>query len=151
DVSHATLQRTAEYPEYKSTRSAAPEEFKGQNELVREAHVARVARTIALEGHEADGVIATIATRAAVAETLICTGERDACHLVSDTVTVSYPVKGVSELARYTPEAVEAKYGVTPAQYPDVAALRGDSADNLPGVPKVGDKTAAKWIVQYGT
>ena len=151
DVSRATLQRTAEYPEYKSTRSAAPEEFKGQVELIREALVALGVRTISLEGHEADDVIATIATRATGAETLICTGDRDAFQLVSDSVTVLYPVKGVSELARYTPEAVEAKYGVTPAQYPDVAALRGDSSDNLPGVPKVGDKTAAKWIVQYGT
>ncbi|MFN3339292.1 MAG: DNA polymerase I, partial [Dietzia sp.] len=151
DVSRATLHRTAEYPEYKSTRSAAPEEFKGQVELIQEALVALGVRTLSLEGHEADDIIATLATQASGADTLICTGDRDALQLVSDTVTVLYPVKGVSELARFTPEAVEAKYGVTPAQYPDVAALRGDTSDNLPGVPKVGDKTAAKWIVQYGS
>ncbi|AWH97280.1 DNA polymerase I [Dietzia psychralcaliphila] len=151
DVSRATLHRTAEYPEYKSTRSAAPEEFKGQVELIQEALVALGVRTLSLEGHEADDIIATLATQAEGADTLICTGDRDALQLVSDAVTVLYPVKGVSELARFTPEAVEAKYGVTPAQYPDVAALRGDTSDNLPGVPKVGDKTAAKWIVQYGS
>ncbi|HMT49991.1 DNA polymerase I [Dietzia sp. UBA5065] len=151
DVSRATLHRTAEYPEYKSTRSAAPEEFKGQVELIQEALVALGVRTLSLEGHEADDIIATLATRAGGTHTLICTGDRDALQLVTDSVTVLYPVKGVSELARYTPESVEAKYGVTPAQYPDVAALRGDTSDNLPGVPKVGDKTAAKWIVQYGT
>ena len=151
DVSRATLHRTAEYPEYKSTRSAAPEEFKGQVELIQEALVALGVRTLSLEGHEADDIIATLATQAAGADTLICTGDRDALQLVSDAVTVLYPVKGVSELARFTPEAVEAKYGVSPAQYPDVAALRGDTSDNLPGVPKVGDKTAAKWIVQYGS
>ena len=151
DVSRATLHRTAEYPEYKSTRSAAPEEFKGQVELIQEAMAALGVRTLSLEGHEADDLIATLATQAAGVDTLICTGDRDAFQLVSDSVTVLYPVKGVSELARFTPEAVEAKYGVTPTQYPDVAALRGDSSDNLPGVPKVGDKTAAKWIVQYGS
>lgn len=151
DVSRATLQRTAEYPEYKSTRSAAPEEFKGQIELIQEALAALGVRTLALEGHEADDIIATLATNAGAEDVLICTGDRDAFQLVTDTVTVLYPVKGVSELARYTPEAVEAKFGVTPAQYPDVAALRGDTSDNLPGVPKVGDKTAAKWITQYGS
>ncbi|KAA0917338.1 DNA polymerase I [Dietzia sp. ANT_WB102] len=151
DVSRATLHRTAEYPEYKSTRSAAPEEFKGQVELIQEALVALGVRTLSLEGHEADDIIATLATQAGGAETLICTGDRDALQLVSDEVTVLYPVKGVSELARFTPEAVKAKYGVTPTQYPDVAALRGDTSDNLPGVPKVGDKTAAKWITQYGS
>ncbi|MDV8001747.1 DNA polymerase I [Rhodococcus sp. IEGM 1408] len=151
DVSRATLHRTAEYPEYKSTRSAVPEEFKGQVDLIQEALSALGVRTLSLEGHEADDLIATLATQAAGTDTLICTGDRDAFQLVSDSVTVLYPVKGVSELARYTPEAVEAKYGVTPAQYPDVAALRGDTSDNLPGVPKVGDKTAAKWIVQYGS
>ena len=151
DVSRATLHRTAEYPEYKSTRSATPEEFKGQVELIQEALVALGVRTLSLEGHEADDIIATLATRSDGAETLICTGDRDALQLVTDKVTVLYPVKGVSELARFTPESVEAKYGVTPAQYPDVAALRGDTSDNLPGVPKVGDKTAAKWITQYGS
>ena len=82
---------------------------------------------------------------------LICTGDRDALQLVNDHVTVLYPRAGVSELTRFTPEEVEAKYGLTPAQYPDFAALRGDPSDNLPGIPGVGEKTAAKWVREYGS
>jgi DNA polymerase-1 len=82
---------------------------------------------------------------------LVVTGDRDSLQLVSDDVTVLYPVKGVSELTRFTPEAVQAKYGLTPAQYPDFAALRGDPSDNLPGIPGVGEKTATKWIVEHGS
>ena len=82
-------------------------------------------------------------------QVLICTGDRDALQLVNDDVTVLYPVKGVSELARMTPAAVEAKYGVPPERYPDLAALVGETSDNLPGIPGVGPKTAAKWIGQY--
>ena len=82
---------------------------------------------------------------------LIVTGDRDSFQLVSDHVTVLYPTKGVSELTRFTPEKVEEKYGLTPAQYPDFAALRGDPSDNLPGIPGVGEKTAAKWINQFGS
>ena len=81
----------------------------------------------------------------------ICTGDRDALQLVSDQVTVLYPQRGVSELTRFTPEEVEAKYGLTPLQYPDYAALRGDPSDNLPGIPGVGEKTAAKWIREFGS
>ncbi len=81
----------------------------------------------------------------------ICTGDRDALQLVSDDVTVLYPKRGVSELTRFTPEEVEAKYGLTPLQYPDYAALRGDPSDNLPGIPGVGEKTAAKWIREFGS
>ena len=152
DVSRSSLRRTAEYPEYKATRSAAPEEFAGQIDLIKDALEALGVATLAVEGHEADDIIATLATAAQPrgAEVSICTGDRDALQLVTDDITVLYPIKGVSELARFTPESVEAKYGVTPEQYPDVAALRGDNSDNLPGVPKVGDKTAAKWITQYG-
>ncbi len=82
---------------------------------------------------------------------LICTGDRDALQLVTDQVTVLYPRKGVSDLTRFTPEEVDAKYGLTPAQYPDFAALRGDPSDNLPGIPGVGEKTAAKWVREYGS
>ena len=82
---------------------------------------------------------------------LVVTGDRDALQLVSDDVTVLYPSKGVSELTRFTPEAVVEKYGLTPTQYPDFAALRGDPSDNLPGIPGVGEKTATKWIVEYGS
>ena len=84
-------------------------------------------------------------------DVLICTGDRDALQLVTDHVTVLYPRKGVSDLTRFTPEEVEAKYGLTPAQYPDFAALRGDPSDNLPGIPGVGEKTAAKWVREYGS
>ena len=100
---------------------------------------------------EADDILATLSVqaRAQGMQVLICTGDRDALQLVNDDVTVLYPVKGVSELARMTPAAVEAKYGVPPERYPDLAALVGESSDNLPGIPGVGPKTAAKWIAQY--
>lgn len=103
------------------------------------------------EQYEADDILATLASRASAQgmQVLICSGDRDAFQLVRPDVTVLYPVKGVSELARMTPEAVEAKYGVPPERYPDLAALVGESSDNLPGVPGVGPKTAAKWITQY--
>ena len=106
-----------------------------------------------IEGYEADDILATIAKRAEkeAAEVLICTGDRDSFQLVNHHTTVLYPKRGVSDLARMTPEAVLEKYGMTPAQYPDFAALRGDPSDNLPSVPGVGEKTAAKWIVEYGS
>src|SRR3712207_1184222 len=84
-------------------------------------------------------------------DVLICTGDRDALQLVNQHVTVLYPRKGVSDLTRFTPEEVEAKYGLSPAQYPDFAALRGDPSDNLPSIPSVGEKTAAKWVREYGS
>lgn len=142
------------YDQYKAGREVTPPEFHGQIALIQQVLDALGVSWFTVEDYEADDIIATLATGATHsgdARILICTGDRDALQLVSDAVTVLYPVKGVSELARFTPEAVEAKYGVTPAQYPDVAALRGDNSDNLPGVPKVGDKTAAKWITQYGS
>ena len=83
-------------------------------------------------------------------DVLICTGDRDALQLVSDRVTVLYPRKGVSDMWRFTPESVQEKYGLSPAQYPDFAALRGDPSDNLPNIPSVGEKTATKWIVEFG-
>src|SRR5690606_12731877 len=83
-------------------------------------------------------------------EVLICTGDRDALQLVSDTVTVLYPRRGVSDLTRFTPAAVEEKYGLTPSQYPDFAAVRGDPSDNLPNIAGVGETTAAKWIREFG-
>ncbi len=152
DISRSTF-RSVEYPEYKATRSASPEEFKGQVPLIREVLDALSIPYVQAEGFEADDVIATLATQA-VAEgfdVLIITGDRDAYQLVTPHVTVLYPVKGVSDLARMTPEAVEAKYGLTPTQYPDFAALRGDPSDNLPSIPGVGDKTAAKWVREYGS
>ncbi|MGH3359609.1 MAG: 5'-3' exonuclease H3TH domain-containing protein, partial [Nocardioidaceae bacterium] len=147
DVSRDTF-RVAEYAEYKGNRSASPPEFKGQVSLVKEVLAALRIGTVDKEGYEADDVIGTLATQAEADgfEVLICTGDRDAFQLVSDRTTVLYPRKGVSDLARMTPAAVQEKYGVPPARYPDLAALVGESSDNLPGVPGVGPKTAAKWI-----
>lgn len=151
DVSRKTF-RTEEYSEYKAGRSATPTEFNGQVSLLHEVLDALKIRHVEVEGFEADDVIATLTTQAAEAgmDVLICSGDRDTLQLVSDQVTVLYPVKGVSELTRMTPGAVEAKYGVPPGRYSDLAALVGESSDNLPGVPGVGPKTAAKWIGMYG-
>ncbi len=152
DVSRKTW-RSEEFPEYKATRSKTPDEFKGQVELIGEMLDAMSVRRFAVEGFEADDVIATLATRAEADgfQVSIVTGDRDSFQLVSDQVTVLYPTKGVSELTRFTPEKVQEKYGLSPRQYPDFAALRGDPSDNLPGIPGVGEKTAAKWINQFGS
>ncbi|MFD3522963.1 DNA polymerase I [Streptomyces sp. NPDC058653] len=152
DVSRKTW-RSEEFPEYKANRSKTPDEFKGQVELIGELLDAMNAHRFAIEGFEADDVIATLATQAEEAgfEVLIVTGDRDSFQLISEHTTVLYPTKGVSELTRFTPEKVQEKYGLTPAQYPDFAALRGDPSDNLPGIPGVGEKTAAKWINQFGS
>ena len=152
DVSRKTW-RAQEFPEYKANRSKTPDEFKGQVELIGELLDAMHADRFAVDGFEADDVIATLATQAEAAgfEVLIVTGDRDSFQLITENVTVLYPTKGVSELTRFTPEKVQEKYGLTPAQYPDFAALRGDPSDNLPGIPGVGEKTAAKWINQFGS
>ena len=152
DVSRRTF-RSEEYPEYKATRSATPDAFKGQIPLIHDVLDALDVPHVEIDGFEADDVIATLTTQA-VAEgmdVLIVTGDRDAYQLVSPHVTVLYPKKGVSDLARMTPEAVEEKYGLTPAQYPDYAALRGDPSDNLPSIPGVGEKTASKWVREFGS
>ncbi|WP_130437302.1 DNA polymerase I [Streptomyces sp. BK239] len=152
DVSRKTW-RSEEFTEYKANRSKTPDEFKGQVELIGELLDAMHVSRFAIDGFEADDVIATLATRAEADgfEVLIVTGDRDSFQLVSEHTTVLYPTKGVSELTRFTPEKVVEKYGLTPAQYPDFAALRGDPSDNLPGIPGVGEKTAAKWINQFGS
>src|SRR3954470_15472299 len=152
DVSRKTF-RSEAFADYKANRSKSPDEFKGQVSLIEDVLATLSIPTMAKDGFEADDLIATVTTQA-VAEgfkVAICTGDRDALQLVNDSVTVLYPVKGVSEMARFTPALVEEKYGVTPAQYPDFAALRGDPSDNLPGIPGVGEKTAAKWITQFGS
>ncbi|BBY47732.1 DNA polymerase I [Mycolicibacterium arabiense] len=152
DVSRQTF-RMERYPEYKAGRSATPDEFRGQIDITKEVLGALGITVLAEPGFEADDIIATLATQAENEgyRVLIVTGDRDALQLVSDDVTVLYPRKGVSELTRFTPEAVVEKYGLTPTQYPDFAALRGDPSDNLPGIPGVGEKTASKWIVEYGS
>lgn len=152
DLSGPTF-REEHFPEYKAQRPSTPPEFKGQITLIRKALEALGITTLDKEAYEADDIIATLATEGDKAgmETLICTGDRDSLQLVNDDITVLYTLKGVSDLHRFTPEAVEKKYGVTPQQYPDLAALRGDTSDNMPGVPGVGPKTAQKWISQYGS
>ncbi|HET9873823.1 MAG TPA: DNA polymerase I [Propionibacteriaceae bacterium] len=150
DVSRQTF-RSEVYSEYKANRSASPNEFKGQLDLVKEVLNALNIVHVELAGFEADDIIATLSAQAEAAgfDVLICTGDRDALQLVSDRVTVLYPRKGVSDLARMTPEAVQEKYLVTPGRYPELAALVGESSDNLPGIPGVGPKTAAKWLETY--
>jgi len=152
DVSRHTF-RTDEYPDYKGTRAKSPDEFKGQVPLIKEVLEAMHITMFEKDGFEADDILGTLATQAESQgfEVLICSGDRDAFQLVSDKVTVLYPRKGMSDLARMTPGAVHEKYGVMPAQYPDIAALVGESSDNLPGVPGVGPKTAAKWLGQFGS
>ncbi|MGI9226721.1 MAG: DNA polymerase I [Candidatus Nanopelagicaceae bacterium] len=152
DVSRKTF-RTEKFPEYKATRSATPDEFRSQIPLIHEVLKAMKINEYSLEGFEADDLLATISKRAVKEgfEVLICTGDRDSFQLVNKEITVLYPKKGVSEMARMTPEAIFEKYGLTPEQYPDFAALRGDPSDNLPSIPGVGEKTAAKWIVEYGS
>ncbi len=151
DVSRASF-RTEQYADYKANRSASPQEFSGQVELVKEVLDALGIRYLEKPGYEADDIIGTLTRQAEEAgmEVLICTGDRDSFQLVSDRTTILYPRRGVSDLARMTPSAVEDKYGVPPHRYPDLAALVGETSDNLPGVPGVGPKTAAKWINAYG-
>jgi DNA polymerase I len=152
DVSRKTF-RSEIFPEYKANRAKTPDEFRSQMTYLHDLVTGFGISQFAVEGFEADDIIATLATRAANEdyEVLICTGDRDSFQLVSDSITVLYPKRGVSELARMTPDAVIEKYSMTPAQYPDFAALRGDPSDNLPSVPGVGEKTAAKWIIEYGS
>jgi len=151
DVSRRSF-RTEQYSEYKANRSQTPTDFKGQVSLVQEVLAALRIPVVEKEGFEADDVIATLATQAREAgmEVLICSGDRDAFQLVTEGVTVLYPKRGVSELARMDTAAVMARYGVGPEHYRAIAALVGETSDNLPGVPGVGDKTAAKWIIQFG-
>ncbi|GAA3628267.1 DNA polymerase I [Microlunatus ginsengisoli] len=150
DVSRQTF-RSEVYAEYKANRSKTPDEFRGQLDLVKEVLDALNIVHVEKPGFEADDVIGTLATQAEQAgfDVLICTGDRDAFQLVTDNVTVLYPRKGVSDLGRMTPAVVEEKYFATPARYPELAALVGESSDNLPGVPGVGPKTAAKWLATY--
>lgn len=146
--------RTQEYPEYKATRATTPAEFKGQIPLLQEALEALGVPIITKENFEADDILATLSTQGSAQgfDVLVVSGDRDAIQLVNDEVTLLYPsVQGVSQLKRYDPAAVVEKYDVEPGQYPDVAALVGETSDNLPGVPKVGQKTAVKWLHEYGS
>ena len=153
DLSGGTF-RTEEYGEYKGGRNETPQEFFGQIELIQKALAALNIPSVTLPRYEADDIVATYTRqgREAGFEVQIVSGDRDAFQLVTDTVTVLYPVTtGPTKGIRYmTPAAVEEKYKVAPHLYPDLAALTGEQADNLPGVPGVGPGFAAKWINEYG-
>ncbi len=151
DVSRQTF-RLEEYADYKAKRNKTPTEFSSQLPLIEEVLDALRIPFLKKEGYEADDIIATLVTQALEdpdMEVLILTGDRDSLQLVTDRSTVLYPMRGVSDLARMTPEAVEAKYGVPPYRYPELAAIVGETSDNLPGVPGVGQGYAAKWINQF--
>jgi DNA polymerase-1 len=152
DVSRTSF-RTEAYAEYKANRSQSPPLFGGQVSLIKEVLEALRIPYVEQQGYEADDIIATLVTQAEAGgmETLICSGDRDVFQLVTDTVTVLYPSRGVSELHRMDPAAVTARYGIGPEHYRELAALVGETSDNLPGVPGVGPKTAAKWILKYGS
>ncbi|MCB5294745.1 DNA polymerase I [Arthrobacter sp. SO3] len=152
DVSDDTTFRKAEYDGYKGGRNETPREFSGQIDLIEKVMTAWGIKTISMPGFEADDILATLAAQGEAAgyEVLLVSGDRDTFQLITDNVFVLYPKIGVSNIPRMNAEAIETKYFVTPPQYSDLAALVGESADNLPGVPGVGPKTAAKWINQYG-
>jgi DNA polymerase-1 len=151
DVSRKTF-RTEKYPEYKANRAATPDEFRSQMSYLHELVSAFGISQFEREGFEADDILATLACHAEREgmDVVLCSGDRDCFQLVTEKITVLYPKKGVSDLARMTPDTVFEKYGMSPASYPEFAALRGDPSDNLPSVPGVGEKTAAKWVVEYG-
>jgi DNA polymerase I len=144
--------RTEAFPDYKANRSSPPDEFRPQVDLIKQVLAALRIPVVEVAGVEADDVLATIADRAVDAgfHAYVVTGDRDAMQLVDDDVTVLYTLRGISEVAEMDADAVVARYGVPPERYVDVAALRGDNSDNLPGVPGVGDKTAAKLVMQFG-
>lgn len=153
DISRASF-RTREYPDYKGTRNATPPEFLGQIPLLQEALAAMNITTITKEDFEADDILATLSVEGTAAgyNVLVVSGDRDAIQLVNETVTLLYPSsQGVSALTRYDPARVLERYGIAPEQYPDVAALVGETSDNLIGISKVGEKTAVKWLGLYGS
>ena len=146
--------RTREYAEYKANRSESPSEFKGQVPILQDCLAAMSITVLHKEDVEADDILATLATEGEAAgfDVLVCSGDRDTLQLVNENITLLYPnVQGVSQLKRYDTQAVIDRYGVPPEQYPDIAALVGETSDNLPGVPKVGEKTAVKWLGQFGS
>ncbi|KGA11332.1 hypothetical protein GM51_22695, partial [freshwater metagenome] len=144
--------RAIEYPEYKGNRGETPEEFYGQTELLEEAMKAMNITTLTKKDYEADDILASLADQAAAAgyRVLVVSGDRDTFQLIGENTTILYPIKGVMNLARMNDEAVVERYGIHARQYPDLAALVGETSDNLPGIPGVGPKTAAKWLQAYG-
>ena len=144
--------RSEQYPEYKAGRDKTPDEFYGQIDLTKQVMDALNIPSIELDGYEADDIVATMATRAEDAgwKARVVSGDRDTFQLINDNITVLYPMRGVSELPPFDAAVIEERYGVSPTQYPDLAALVGETADNLPGVPGVGPGFAARWINKYG-
>ena len=145
--------RHEQYVEYKATRRETPADFRSQLSLIFEVLDALGISRLSVAGYEADDIIATLTVAATEAgmDVLIVSGDRDNLQLVNEHVTVLMTRRGISDMTRFTPEEVEAKYGLTPTQYPDFAALRGDPSDNLPSIPGVGEKTAARWVAEYGS
>jgi DNA polymerase-1 len=145
--------RHEQFVDYKANRRETPADFRSQLGLIFEVLDALGIGRLSVPGYEADDVIATLATQAQAQDmsALIVSGDRDVFQLISDDVTVLKTGRGVSETTRFTPEVLMETYGLTPAQYPDYAAIRGDSSDNLPNIPGVGEKTAAKWIIEFGS
>jgi DNA polymerase-1 len=145
--------RHEQWVEYKANRRETPEDFRSQLSLIFEVLDALGIRRLSAPGYEADDLIATLATQAAAEgmDVLIVTGDRDVLQLVSDRVTALMTRRGITDMTRFTPAAVQEKYGLSPSQYPDFAAVRGDPSDNLPGIPGVGEKTATKWIAEFGS
>ncbi|QYF74940.1 DNA polymerase I [Cryobacterium sp. PAMC25264] len=153
DISRFSF-RTRDYPEYKGTRAITPSEFKGQVPLLQEALKAMNITTLTKDDYEADDILATLSVRGTAEgyDVYVVSGDRDTIQLVNDTVTLLYPAsQGVSALTRYDPAKVREKYGIAPEQYPDVAALVGETSDNLIGISKVGEKTAVKWLDRFGS
>ncbi|TFC49294.1 DNA polymerase I [Cryobacterium sp. TMT2-17-1] len=153
DISRFSF-RTREYADYKGTRASTPSEFIGQVPLLQEALAAMNITTLTKEDFEADDILATLSVRGNQEgfHVLVVSGDRDTIQLVNENVTLLYPAsQGVSALTRYDPARVREKYGIEPAQYPDVAALVGETSDNLIGISKVGEKTAVKWLGLYGS
>lgn len=150
DVSRHSF-RTDLYPEYKGTREETPEEFRGQVEIIEEVLKYMGVPTLRKDNYEADDILATLSAQAAKAgmRVLVVSGDRDTFQLVTDDVTVIYPGRSTQDLRYMTPQAIEEKYGVPPQRYPEIAALVGETSDNLPGVPGVGPKTAAQWINKF--
>lgn len=153
DISRFSF-RTRDYPEYKGTRAVTPSEFKGQIPLLQEALKALNITTLTKDDYEADDILATLSVRGTAEgfDVFVVSGDRDTIQLVNNTVTLLYPAsQGVSALTRYDPAKVREKYGIAPEQYPDIAALVGETSDNLIGISKVGEKTAVKWLDRFGS
>ena len=144
--------RAIEYPEYKGNRGETPVEFYGQTELLEDAMHSMNIATLTKKDYEADDILASLADQASGSgyRVLVVSGDRDTFQLISEDTTILYPIKGVMNLARMNDEAVVERYGIHAKQYPDLAALVGETSDNLPGIPGVGPKTAAKWLQQHG-